>query len=93
MAGNRKNESSIWVWLLVHLVMCVPGVGFLMACYWAVSGNNATFRNYFRAYLLICLIVFGFMSLLAAFGFSPGFRDWIQGVAYSIYQLAGGKAK
>lgn len=93
MAGNRKNETSVWVWLLAHLVLSVPGVGFLMACYWAVSGDNATFRNYFRAYLLINLIVFGFLGLLAAFGLIPGFREWIQGVAHTVYVFAGGKSK
>lgn len=79
--------------MLVHLVMCVPGVGFLMACYWAVSGNNATFRNYFRAYLVMNLIFFGFLGLLAAVGLIPGFREWIQNVSHSVYVLAGGKGK
>lgn len=77
MASNRKkNEATVWLWLLVIIVMGVPGINVIMAIYWAFSGENASFRNYFKAYLLILLFFLLVIGGLAAIGLAPTMREW-----------------
>jgi len=56
--GNGdRNYVSIWWWLMAFLVMAIPCIGIVMIFVWAFTGDNETRKNFFKAHLILALIV------------------------------------
>jgi Na+/melibiose symporter-like transporter len=59
-----KNYVSLTFWLFSMVIMAFPVVNILMTFYWAFSGDNESKKNYFKAMILVWMII---ISLLIAF--------------------------
>ena len=66
--ASDRNYVSVWFWLLAMIVMAIPIVNVVMAIVWAVSGENQSRKNYFRALILI----FVFWTILAVLIITAG---------------------
>lgn len=63
-------------------VAALPCIGFIMVIVWAIVGDNASRKNYFRAVLVWHLIIFALIAALwvtiMALGLSPEIQKQIQ---------------
>jgi Na+/melibiose symporter-like transporter len=67
--ASDKNYVSLAFWLFSMLIMAFPLVNILMAFYWAFSGDNQSRQNYFKAMILVWMIILSFAAMLFIMGF------------------------
>ena len=58
--SNRgdRNYVSVGFWILAFILMAIPIVNLILAFVWAFAGDNRSRQNYFRAFLILTLVVF-----------------------------------
>jgi hypothetical protein len=66
-----KNFVSIGFWLLAMIVMAIPIVNIIMTIVWAFTGENESRKNYFKAFIVVFLLLVGLTLLLLALGTLP----------------------
>ncbi|NOS71760.1 MAG: hypothetical protein HOP33_17760 [Verrucomicrobia bacterium] len=80
--SKDKNHVSFWFWMFALFVAALPCIGFIMVIVWAIVGDNASRKNYFRAVLVWHLIIFALIAALwvtiMALGLSPEIQKQIQ---------------
>jgi DMSO reductase anchor subunit len=76
---NDSNYVSVGSWMFILLIAALPLIGWIMVIVWAITGENETRKNYFRAILawmaLLILLVVG----LALLGSLPHLGHQIRG--------------
>lgn len=60
----RKDEVSMWEWILANLILAIPLVGFVMIFVFAFGDYNATFSNYYKSALLTSVVLVGLLFLI-----------------------------
>ena len=75
---NDKNYISVGSWMFILLVTALPCIGFLMVIVWAISGENETRKNYFRAILAWIAVLAAVVVVLAVLGRLPQIGKQIQ---------------
>ena len=65
------NYISVGSWMFILLVAAIPVVGWIMVLVWAMSGDNETRKNYFRAILAWIAVFVGLVVVLALVGRLP----------------------
>jgi DMSO reductase anchor subunit len=64
---NDSNYVSVGSWMFILLIAALPLIGWIMVIVWAITGENETRKNYFRAILawmaLLILLVVGLALL------------------------------
>jgi hypothetical protein len=76
---DDDNYISIGGWMLILLVMSIPGINVIMLFVWAFFGNNQTRKNYFRAILMWMVVLIAAIFILAAIGKLPELPKRIPG--------------
>ncbi len=80
--SKDKNHVSFWFWMFALFVAALPCIGFIMVIIWAIVGDNASRKNYFRAVLAWHLIIFALIAALwvtiMVLGLSPEIQKQIQ---------------
>lgn len=72
MAANKsKNATSVWFWLFVFLVLMIPLVNIVMTFVWAFLGSDQTRKNYFRALIVMWLLIAGVFTSIILFASWP----------------------
>ena len=66
-----ENYISVWGWIFILLLAALPCVGIFVVLIGAFVGGNETRKNYFRALILLFIIVFAIWLALAALGLLP----------------------
>ena len=69
--GKNKDHVSFWFWFFALFVTAVPCIGWIMIIVWAFVGQNESRKNYYKAILAWCLILFVAWFVLMIFGFLP----------------------
>jgi len=69
--GRDKNYVSIGFWILTFFVMAIPLLNIIMTFVWAFSGDNESLKNYFKAMLIVWLLVVGLAILAVSLGALP----------------------
>ena len=73
------NYVSVGSWMFILLVAAIPIIGWIMVIVWALSGENETRKNYFRAILAWIAVFVGLIVLLAVIGRLPQVEKKIAG--------------
>jgi uncharacterized membrane protein len=83
---HDKNYVSLAFWFFSMLIMAFPLVNILMAIYWAFSGENESRKNYFKAMILIWMIILSFAAaiFIMGFRFSSAKNGTAQGIETAI---------
>ena len=68
MAEENEKSISILEWMLASIVILIPVIGWIAIVFFAFWSGNRTFRNYFRAILVWCLLLVLVISLPAIIG-------------------------
>ncbi|MGV3533980.1 MAG: hypothetical protein ACO1QR_16545 [Chthoniobacteraceae bacterium] len=72
MSNTREtNVVSVGSWILIFIVMAIPLVNIVMMFVWAFAGENQTRKNYFRALLVIFVVMIVLTVALALLGILP----------------------
>jgi len=72
MSNTRETSVvSVWFWLFAMIVMAIPLVNIVMMFVWAFAGENETRKNYFRALIILFVLLIGLTIALAAVGILP----------------------
>ena len=77
--GSDKNYVSVGSWMFILLVAALPVIGLIMVIVWAITGENETRKNYFRAIIAWFALVVGLVVALAVMGKLPQVEKQIQG--------------
>ena len=75
---DDKNYISVGSWMFILLVTALPCIGVIMVLVWAVTGENETRKNYFRAILAWFGVLIGLVVILAVLGRLPEIQKSIQ---------------
>ena len=72
MNDDRDNNYvSVGSWMWMMFVTAIPIIGFIMMIIWALTGENESRKNYFRAIFAWVLVVLGVVMVLAFLGNTP----------------------
>lgn len=70
--SNRENTpvettkvTTVGTWLITFLVLMIPIVGFIMTIVWMVSAEDKSRANYFKAMLIMYVIIVAVLALLS----------------------------
>jgi Na+-driven multidrug efflux pump len=74
-----KNYISVGSWMFILLVAALPFIGWIMVLVWALTGENETRKNYFRAILAWIAVIVGLAVGLALLGQLPHIEKQIHG--------------
>ena len=77
--GRDNNYVSVGSWMFILLVAALPVIGLIMVIVWAITGQNETRKNYFRAIIAWFAIIVGLVVALAIAGKFPQVQKQIQG--------------
>jgi hypothetical protein len=55
--ANLEEPMSIGSWLVTMLILCIPCVSIVMVFVWAFGSESKTKGNYFKAVLIMALIM------------------------------------
>jgi hypothetical protein len=66
-----NNYVSVGSWMWMMFVTVIPIVGFIMMIIWALTGENESRKNYFRAIFAWILVLVGLVMVLAFLGNVP----------------------
>lgn len=76
--AKEKNNVSIKFWIFALIFSRIPCFGFIFAICFAFLGENETRKNFFKASLLLDLLVFTLVGIIAALGFAIPLWEIIQ---------------
>jgi hypothetical protein len=72
MNDDRDNNYvSVGSWMWMMFVTAIPVIGLIMMIIWAMTGENESRKNYFRAIFAWILVFVGIVMLLAFLGNAP----------------------
>jgi hypothetical protein len=74
MRSKEKNVTSVWRWIWIFFVQAIPCIGFIMSCFWAFSGDNESRKNYFKAHLILLVLMLAVWISLTSLGVLPGLK-------------------
>lgn len=57
--------TTVGTWLTTFLVLCIPIVGFIMTIVWMVSAKDKSRANYFKAMLIMYVIILSIFAVLS----------------------------
>ena len=66
MADENEKSVSIFVWVLVSFLILIPIIGWIFIVIFAIWGGNRTFKNYFRAMIVMWLLLAALIFSLPA---------------------------
>ena len=54
MPKSKKDDNyiSLWRWLFIFFIQCLPLINIIMFVVWCFVGKNETRKNYFRAMIV-----------------------------------------
>jgi len=73
--------------MFMMFVMMIPGVGQLMVLVWAVTGDNESRRNFFRALLAWIVIVTVVVGLITSFNLWPAIETGLTSMTEKVQRL------
>ena len=77
--GKDNNYVSVGSWMFILLVAALPIIGLIMMIVWAITGQNETRKNYFRAIIAWFAVIVGLVVALGVMGKLPQVQKQIQG--------------
>jgi len=76
---DDRNYISVGSWMFILLVAALPFIGWIMVLVWALTGENETRKNYFRAILAWIAVLVGLVVILALLGHLPQIEKQLGG--------------
>lgn len=72
MNNDRDNNYvSVGSWMWMMFVTAIPIIGFIMMIIWALTGENESRKNYFRAIFAWVVVLVALVVGLALLGNAP----------------------
>lgn len=66
-----SNYVSVGSWMWMMFVTAIPIIGLIMMIIWALTGENESRKNYFRAIFAWVLVAVALVVVLALLGNAP----------------------
>jgi hypothetical protein len=83
--ANLTKPVTVGEWIVTFLIMSIPLVNIIMVFVWAFGGGvNISKRNFFRAELILMLIMFGISIIILILLFALGVSFYSTSYHYSI---------